>query len=134
MTEDKPPLKMCSIYLTSVCGVWITLRKPAKLIMKPGQLQCALSFKMIFKKISIFTHSNHVKAASNDSHGLTINVLNVSEMQTTRTRERTCRQRKRRDHNATPSALTSTRFLQHSQTSAASLKNIVVKKKTKHGC
>lgn len=97
--------------------------------MKPGQLLCALSFKMIFKKKkkSIFTHSNHVKAASNDSHGH-INVLNVSEMLTTPTRERTCRQKKRRDHNATPSALTSTRFLQHSQTIAASLKNIVVKR------
>lgn len=35
------------------------------------------------------------------------------------------RKNRARDHDAIPSALTSTRFLQHSQTSAASLKSIV---------
>lgn len=72
-----------------------------------------------------------MKAASNDSHGLTI--TRVWNADHTDEGAHMLPKKKRRDHNATPSALTFTRFLQHSQTSAASLKNIVVKK-TKHGC
>lgn len=55
-------------------GVWITVGKQTEIIIKP---LLAWTHVVIVLKIC-FTHSHIVKSASNVTHGLTINVINVS--------------------------------------------------------